>query len=100
MGESCARDLFLWDATNKSVRFTGGNLSRQGFWRHWGVWGDRSPRSFLPQGGGVRGGGIVAWQRLMALVGAITLGVLLEFIAWVLLWTCVWPREPIDMSWE
>ena len=30
----------------------------------------------------------------------ITLGVLLGFIAWVLLWTCVWPREPIDMSWE
>lgn len=32
-------------ATNRSVRFTGGKVSRQGFWRHWGGWGDRSPRS-------------------------------------------------------
>ena len=40
------------------------------------------------------------WQRLMVLAGAITLGVLLGFIAWVLLWTCVWPPEPIDLSWE
>ena len=32
-------------ATNRSARFTGGKVSRQGFWRHWGVWGDRSTRS-------------------------------------------------------
>ena len=30
------------------------------------------------------------WQRLMVLAGAIILGVLIGFIAWVLLWTCVW----------
>lgn len=28
------------------------------------------------------------------LLGAITLGVLLGFISWVLLWVCVWPPEP------
>ena len=52
MGGSCARDPFLWDATNKSVRFTVGNVSRPGFWRNWGVWGDRSPRSAIPEGEG------------------------------------------------
>ena len=40
------------------------------------------------------------WQRLMVLAGAITLGVLLGFIAWVLLWTCVYPPDPIDLLWE
>ena len=34
-------------ATNKSVRFTASNVGWPGFWRNWGVWGDRSPRSFL-----------------------------------------------------
>ena len=52
MGGSCARDPFLWDVTNKSVRFTVGNVSRPGFWRNWGDWGDRSPRSLLPKGEG------------------------------------------------
>ena len=40
------------------------------------------------------------WQRLMVPAGAIILGVLIGFIAWVLLWTCVWPPELIDLSWE
>ena len=31
-----ARDPFSWDATNKSARFTVGNVSRPGFWRNWG----------------------------------------------------------------
>ena len=54
-GESCARDPFSWDATNKSVRFTVGNVSRLGFWRNWGVWGDRSPRSAIRGRGAGRG---------------------------------------------
>ena len=37
-------------ATNGSARFAGGKGSRQGFWRHWGVWGDRFPRSVLRSG--------------------------------------------------
>ena len=37
-------------ATNGSARFTGGKVSREGFWRHWGVWGDRSPRSVIRSG--------------------------------------------------
>ena len=45
-----ARDPFLWDATNKSARFTSGLVCRTGFWRNWGVWGDLSPRSVI-QGG-------------------------------------------------
>ena len=48
-------------ATNRSVRFTGGNVSRQGFWRNWGVWGDRSPRSLdggSPAGESARRSGI------------------------------------------
>ena len=43
-----ARDPFLWDATNRSVRFTASNVCWPGFWRNWGVWGDRSPRSIGP----------------------------------------------------
>ena len=34
------------------------------------------------------------------MVGAITLGVLLGFIGWVLVWAWLWPPEPIDLSWE
>ena len=96
----CARDPFSWDATNKSVRFPVGNVSRPGFWRNWGVWGDRSPRSAIRGRGAGRGIVRSLWQRLMVLAGAIILGVLIGFIAWVLLWTCVWPPEPIDLSWE
>ena len=57
----CARDPFSWDATNKSVRFTVGNVSRPGFWRHWGVWGDRSPRSAIRGRGAGRG--IEQWRN-------------------------------------
>ena len=34
-------------ATNRSVRFPARTVCVPGFWRHWGVWGDRSPRSFM-----------------------------------------------------
>ena len=34
------------------------------------------------------------------LLGAITLGVLIGFISWVLLWSWVWPPELIDFSLE
>ena len=83
--------ILMGRAANKSARFTARMVCGTGFWRNWGVWGDRSPRSAIRGRGAGRG---------IVLAGAITLGVLLEFIAWVLLWTCVWPREPIDMSWE
>ena len=76
VGGSCARDPFLWDATNKSVRFTVGNVSRSGFWRNWGVWGDRSPPVLIPKRGrgAGRGNWSVLWQRLMVLAGAVLLG--------------------------
>ena len=34
-------------ATNRSAGFTASNVCWPGFWRHWGVWGERSPRSFF-----------------------------------------------------
>ena len=52
--ESGARNPFLWDATNKSARFSAGMVIRRGFWRHWGVWGDRSHRSVLWSDGTIR----------------------------------------------
>ena len=42
--------ILMGRATNGSARFAGGKVSRQGFWRHWGVWGDRFPRSVLRSG--------------------------------------------------
>ena len=47
-------------ATNKSGRFTASKVCWPGFWRHWGVWGGRPPWSLFPEGGGVRGGGLLA----------------------------------------
>ena len=34
-------------ATSRGVRFTASKVCWPGFWRNWGVWGDRSPWSFL-----------------------------------------------------
>ena len=42
--------ILMGRATNRSARFTGGKVSRQGFWRHWRVWGDRSSRSVIRSG--------------------------------------------------
>ena len=94
------RAPFSWDARQTKA---------PGSWSAWcadrgsgatggsGGTGPPGPQS----GGGARGGGVsVVWQRLMIPVGALTLGVLLGFIGWVLFWTCVWPAEPIDLSWE
>ena len=42
--------ILMGRATNRSARFTGGKVNRPGFSRHWGVWGDRFPRSVIRSG--------------------------------------------------
>ena len=54
-GRSREGPILMGRATNKGARFTVGNVSRPGFWRNWGVWGDRSPRSAIRGRGAGRG---------------------------------------------
>ena len=67
-----ARDPFLWDATNRSVRFTASNVCWPGFWRNWGVWGDRSPPVHRTCAGMPRAADVARSPALRALREAIT----------------------------
>ena len=61
--------ILMGRATGRSVRLTASNVGWPGFWRNWGVWGDRSHRSSC---GGLAGDGFAqAFQESSQLCLAV-----------------------------